>query len=183
MRKLAKQEFVKMLDRLPAEARALLLSKQAQIIDHRIYVVKSVAELTNKEMFASADTKVVGTTNLNAGKTDVDEHVVCIGMRLTTGTGPSIGVTEFESVHIDEGIANGEVESFECGKETFLSEMPISAFDNQQDAGVAEGEFYFSAPKYIPPQKELKLRVVFAAAASADTWLKVELICAKMIKK
>ena len=182
----AKAEFEKRMGMLNDEIRKDILRGQLQIVDATIYGTRLIGGKSQVEIFENADVATVGITNITKRELDKDRPFLAIGMILLSGVGADdtatqavIGATSFST--IPAIIANGEI-NLEVGKQTLLDKISNVNFTGTHNDTGLKGYWRFDNPKWIEPQREIKLEVDLPTDAAAHTYIKAILIGATVEK-
>lgn len=182
----AKAEFEKRLNMLPNNIVQDLKTNNSQIVDGRLYGVRLIGDTTGVEVFANADVKTVGKTNINARKLEKDTPFLCTHIRLTSGVGAAGTSTVADIVAVAFGkttanMLNGEF-SLEVGKKVLLPETPMEVFATNSYTDSQAGLYKLENPKWINPQEEIVFDIKLGAAEATKTYVKVELIGATVVR-
>lgn len=172
-------EFEQKFMQLPQEIREGLLKKRLQLADTRFYVVKDIAAKNQIDVLQGTDNKNVGLGNLATAKLEKDNWFLLSAIRMTYAESPT-GKESADFTHIPAVIRNGEFE-FEAGNKKLVGLITNDVFDTVGRSDVQIGYYKFSSTKVIEPQVEIKMPVKFAAAAGANTFLKVVFIGTSVI--
>lgn len=172
-------EFEKKFRQLPKEIREGLLKKRLQLADTRFYVIKDIASKTFVDMILGTDQKNVGLGNLANAKLEKDNWFILSAMRLLYAESAG-GMFTADFTHIPAVIRNGEFE-FEAGNKKLVGLISNDVFDTIGRTDMPIGYYKFESVKIIEPQVEIKMPVKFAAAAGANTFLKVVFIGTSVI--
>ncbi len=174
----SRQEFERKFIQLPKDIREGLLKKRLQLSDTRFYVIKDVSTKNSIDIFMGTDNKAVGLGNLANQKLEKDNWFLLSAIRMLYGTGPEKESVSFGA--LPNVIMNGEFE-FEAGNKKLVGLISNEVFDTTNRTDMQIGYWKLHSTKVIEPQVEIKMPVKFAAAAAAQSWLKVVLIGSSVI--
>lgn len=170
-----RDEAMMRIGMLPEDIRKGLADKRLQLVDAVYYIRKAAGASTFIKMITNGDTKVVGTSNLSAGKFDKDGHFLLTHIRLQTGVSAT-AITDAPFSTPEKGVLNGQVE-FKCGSKYILpNEVSARIFDTTGLTEVTPGTFRLSNPKWLEPQQAIEFNLSLAQAAAANTWISVEMV-------
>ena len=182
----AKAEFEKRMGMLNDEIRKDILRGQLQIVDATIYGTRLIGGKSQVEIFENADVATVGLTNITKRELDKDRPFLAIGMIILSGTGADdtgsqavVGATSFGI--IPAVIANGEF-TLEVGKQTLIDKFALNQFTGTPEENGLKGFLRFDNPKWIEPQREIKLEIDLPTDAAAHTYIKAILVGATVEK-
>ncbi len=182
----AKAEFEKRMGMLNDQIRKDILRGELQIVDATIYGTRLIGGKSQIEIWENADVATVGLTNITKRELDKDRPFLAVGMILLSGVGADdtgsqdvVGATSFGT--IPAAIANGEM-SLEVGKQTLIDKFALNQFTGTPDDNGLKGYHRFDNPKWIEPQREIKLEIEIPVDAAAHTYVKAILIGATVEK-
>ncbi|MPM26584.1 hypothetical protein SDC9_73088 [bioreactor metagenome] len=181
-----------------------LETKQYQLVDTYISVVKSISSVTSIEMLKDSDNKEVGVCMINGGKLEKDEPFMLTGLRLLYGVGGAAteNVATISPINfgmISSIVAGGEFEfkangktlipwcSLEIFKTHFVkdvveAESPDYAYGYAFGTGRDFGMLRLENPKLIESQKAIEFNAKWGTAATASSFLKLILVGSRVYK-
>jgi hypothetical protein len=172
-------ELEKKFRQLPKEIREGLLKKRLQLADTRFYIIKEVSAKNSIDMIQGTDNKNVGLGNLANGKLEKDNWFILSAIRLTYAVSAG-GMFVADFTHIPPVIRNGEFE-LEAGNKKLVGLISNDIFETVGRTDLPIGYYKFESVKVIEPQVEIKMPIKFAAAAEANTFLKLVFIGTSVI--
>jgi len=167
----SRNEFEQKFDQLPKEIKEGLIKKRLQLVDTRFYIVKDIAGKGSIDIFQGTDNKNVGLGNIANQKLEKDNWFILSAVRMLYGESAE-GKEKANFKELPEIIVNGEFE-LEAGQKKLVGLITNDVFDTRNRADLQMGTYKFDSTKIIEPQVEIKMSVKFAAAAGANTFLKV----------
>lgn len=179
----SRYEMEQKLDQLPKEILDGLMNKRLQLSDTRFYVVKDISTKNTIDIFQGTDQKGVGLGNLANQKLEKDNWLLVFALLMRYASVVGGGANPYLSAdftHVPAVIRNGEFE-FEAGNKKMVMSTSLSVFDTRDRHDVPIGYWKLDNTKIIEPQVEIKMPVKFAAAAEANTFLRVELLGTSVI--
>jgi hypothetical protein len=165
----AKAEFEKRIKNLPGGIQKAIIQGRLQVVDYKIYNVKAVGGLSNKELWESQDVKVYGLTNVNNRMLEANKWFLMTGIQLLSGVNANAKATSFGIA--DSNILNGEFELM-VGSTILIPRISCKVFDTHDKNNSFIG-FYKFSPQWIAPQTEIKPQIWTAASITADTNVKI----------
>lgn len=175
----SRAEMERKFQLLPKEIRDGLLKKRLQLADTRFYIVKDVATKSTIDMFQGTDNKNVGLGNIANQKLEKDNWFIISAIRMVSAVNAD-GKEKADFNLCPPEILNGEFE-LEAGQKKLVGLIDNDVFDTRGRSNIPTGYYKLESTKIIEPQVEIKMPVKFAAAAAANTWLKVVFIGTSVI--
>lgn len=167
----SRQELEKKFAQLPKEIKEGLLNQRLQLVDTRLYIVKDIAGKQSIDVFQGTDNKNVGLGNIANQKLEKDNWFIVSAIRMLYGESPD-GKEKADFTHLPPEILNGEFE-LEAGQKKIFGLTTNDTFDTRNRTDLQIGYYKLHSTKLIEPQVEIKMPVKFAAAAKANSFLKV----------
>lgn len=199
------KEMAAMSSMLTPELQEGLKNGSKRMADATIYVVKPINAAKNVRMFEDSDDKLIGVSNISKAKLEKNEVMCLSAIQVLYGVSklstPSATLSQENVATIDWGELPAAVQSgeftFRAGGNTMLDRISMQVFKNHKVdtvsatavvGGVAYGQgemgFYKLAnPQLIKTQEALDMFVEWAAAAPANSFLKVILYGTKLMSR
>ena len=168
----SRQDFQKRFKQLPKATRKGLLSKQKQLVDTTIYVIKDISKGKIVKMFQDDDNKVVGMSNLSGGKLEKGNFMTLKGMQLLYGVAPE--GEDYKSVNfgmLPDFIRNGEYE-FTANGSVLIPSRSLEVFDTT-NMQIRKGYNELVNPKMLETQQPLEFEAEWASHAPERAYLKI----------
>lgn len=168
----SRQDFQKRFKQLPKDTRKGLLSKQKQLVDTTIYVIKDISTGKIVKMFQDDDNKVVGMSNLSGGKLEKGNFMTLKGIQLLYGVAPE--GEDYKTVNfgmIPDFIRNGEYE-FTANGSVLIPSRSLEVFDTT-NMQIRKGYNELVNPKMLETQQPLEFEAEWASHAPERAYLKI----------
>lgn len=195
----SRAEFESRFNLLSKDLKAGLRSKQLQLVDSKIYTVKTISEVNRALIFEDDDQKAIGVRNISQGKLPKDEVFLLSAIQVLYGVGTGKNETQTDVATVTEWteipalLQSGEF-NLTANRKSLIDAMPMSVFANhshsagiiKNDAGSenvggfgyatgegAPGYFKLANPKLIETQTSIEMPMEWAAAAAEYAFVKV----------
>jgi hypothetical protein len=177
----SRAEFEKRIHLLPADIQKGLANQSLQAVDTAYYVVKSIAGSKVMKIFKDDDTKVVGTSNISAGKLEKGNFFLLYGIHLLSGVAGG-GETQLDVNFnvIPDYVRNGEFE-FKANGTVMIPITSLEVF-NTDGKDTFKGLYVLDNPKIIRDQQAIELNLEWGTNAPAGSYLKAILRGTAVIK-
>ena len=170
----SRDDFQKRFKQLPNDTRKQLLTKQKQLVDTALYIVKEVSNNKIIKMLQDDDNKIIAKSNISGGKLEKGNFFTIKGIQLLYGVA---GDTE-DYNHVNFGllpdfIRNGEFE-FVANGSILIPSMSLEVF-HTSGMNLRMGYFELVNPKMIETQQPMDLEMEWGVNAPAKAFVKAVL--------
>ncbi len=183
-----KAKFEKRISQIDdEEIRKGLANGSLTIADYEAFAIKHAGGSDTIQMFKSSDDKDSGVTNLNRGMLGNQEALLVDSIILLSGVNaaPS-GDEKNDGVAVDFDLIPNNFSAgyytFKNGQKNFSEDTSLHAFRKKDGSGFQDGQFKLEVPKMIQPSKDIVFDLKLPAAAAANTYFKVILKGAIVVK-
>ena len=173
--------------------------------DHVIYATKSVSGATTVKLFEDSDSRMVGVCNISKAKMEKNEYFLLSGIRLLqgTGTGTTADKSGIAAITTDWDllefkVKNGEF-TFRVSQKTLIDRMSLLPFANFNEsivtgqtynvggyafgsAGNLPGFVKLANTKLINPDESIECNLEWVAAATTNSFVRIELYGTRIIQ-
>ncbi len=170
----SRDDFQRRFKQLPTPTRKALLSKQKQLVDTAIYVVKDISANKIVKMLQDDDNKVIAKSNISGGKLEKGNFFTLKGIQLLYGVAGDL--EDYKDVNfgiIPDYMRNGEFE-FVANGSILIPSMSLEVF-NTNGMNKRSGYFELVNPKMIETQQPMDFEIEWGANAPAKAYVKAVL--------
>lgn len=178
----SRDDFQKRFSMLPKDTRKKLLTKDNQLVDTALYIVKDISGSKSAKMLQDDDNKKIGLSNISGGKLEKGNFFTLKAIQLLYGKAAAAG--DYGNVEFDvlpAFICNGEFE-FTANGSVLIPSMSCEVFNTKGKSDVRAGYFEIVNPKMLETQQLMDFEVEWPVSAPDMAFLKLVMIGTSVAK-